>query len=264
MKQKISGIYKITNPSGRIYIGKSVNVVIRFQEHRSDPIKRKQRKKYVEPILNNSMIKYGPTNHFYEIIKECPVPELNFWEKHFILLFDTYNTKHGMNCTSGGDGGMAGVKLSEEHKKRIGDAQRGEKNHRWGKKMTPDQAEKHRVSLLGNKSTLGQKQSAETIAKRILKTKGLKRTSETIKRMSEANKGQIVTEEMKMKISEALKGVKHTFGRIQKKQKLILNMQYGIFYYGLKDASESIGISPLSLGRKLRGMFVNNTPLVYA
>ena len=57
----ISGIYKITSPSGKIYIGQSNNVKRRIVEHKS-------RSKKNNTKLYASLRKYGLNNHNVEIL----------------------------------------------------------------------------------------------------------------------------------------------------------------------------------------------------
>jgi group I intron endonuclease len=58
------GIYKITSPSGRIYIGQSINIKRRFKEYNSRLGKG-------QLLLNRSFLKYGVENHIFEIICFC-------------------------------------------------------------------------------------------------------------------------------------------------------------------------------------------------
>ena len=62
------GIYKITSPSGKVYIGQSVYIQKRFTEYRSLRNCRDQ------VILYKSLTKYGSDRHLFETIEEC-VPE---------------------------------------------------------------------------------------------------------------------------------------------------------------------------------------------
>ena len=99
------GIYKITNPKGKIYIGKSKDIKKRWNSyhklwHCSQQIK-----------LYNSLKKYSPSNHIFEVLELCNPEELNFRE---ILYIKKYNSvKKGLNLTHGGDGGEMS-KESEE------------------------------------------------------------------------------------------------------------------------------------------------------
>lgn len=83
------GIYKITSPSGRIYIGQSVNVQKRIKQYKRKECKG-QRK------LNNSFNKYGIDTHVFEIIEICEIEELNKRERYWQ---DFYKCLHkGLNC----------------------------------------------------------------------------------------------------------------------------------------------------------------------
>jgi group I intron endonuclease len=87
----IIGIYKITSPSGKIYIGQSTNIKKRFKHYKQLYNCKSQIKLY------RSLIKYSPENHKFEIIEECTLEQLNERERYFQ---DYYNTigKNGLNC----------------------------------------------------------------------------------------------------------------------------------------------------------------------
>jgi group I intron endonuclease len=84
------GIYKITSPSGKIYIGQSIDIERRFNGYKKRHCKS-------QPKLNRSFVKYKPENHKFEIIKECNVYELNDYERYYQ---DFYNvlSSNGLNC----------------------------------------------------------------------------------------------------------------------------------------------------------------------
>jgi group I intron endonuclease len=69
-----TGIYKITSPSGKIYIGQSINIVKRWNEHKLSKDNKK---------LHNSLRKYGSDSHIFEIIEECDTSSLNDRERFF-------------------------------------------------------------------------------------------------------------------------------------------------------------------------------------
>lgn len=77
------GIYKITNPKNKIYIGQSVNLEFRLNSYRSSSNKS-------QPRIFNSLKKYGVNNHFFEVIEECKICELNnrerYWQDHYDAL----------------------------------------------------------------------------------------------------------------------------------------------------------------------------------
>ena len=97
---KICGVYKITSPTGRIYIGKSVNIKSRICSYKT--LKCPTQKK-----LYASLKKWGWDAHKFEILIECKEKDLNKFEIKFIKEFKSYyqdNKNIGMNLTKGGDG----------------------------------------------------------------------------------------------------------------------------------------------------------------
>jgi len=91
-------IYKITSPSGKIYVGKTYDINKRLSDYR---YKRFNSKK---SIIRDSVNKYGWDNHIFEVIEECDESLLNEREIFWIKELDTYLTPNGMNLTKGGDG----------------------------------------------------------------------------------------------------------------------------------------------------------------
>jgi len=111
------GIYKITSPSGRIYIGQSVNIKQRFAYYKTC-IRTNQRK------LFNSIKKYGFENHVLEVVCECTIEELNTKERYYQELFDCVHS--GLNCDYVSTDTKKAYR-SEETRKKIGDFNRGTK-----------------------------------------------------------------------------------------------------------------------------------------
>lgn len=84
------GIYKITNPNNRIYIGQSCNLLQRQNTYKSGCSKN-QRKLY------NSIKKYGWDSHIFEILEYCEFNELNNRERYWQEYYDCIN-KNNLNC----------------------------------------------------------------------------------------------------------------------------------------------------------------------
>lgn len=121
----------------------------------------------------------------------------------------------------------------------------------------------------------------ETLSKASIKNWGSeeyrkKHKEATIKAMNNADIRQkiinslanrIHSEESKLKRSVAMKGRKNSVDVIKKisdaNKKIILNTLNGIFYFGLKEAADTIGIKEENLGQKLRGAKRNNTHFIY-
>lgn len=86
------GIYKITNPKRKVYIGQSINIERRFKQYLKSSLQ-----KYSQTKLYNSFKKYGLDSHTFEILEECNFEELNNKERFYQ---DKYNvlSKNGLNC----------------------------------------------------------------------------------------------------------------------------------------------------------------------
>jgi group I intron endonuclease len=101
------GIYKITNPKDKIYIGQSKVMEDRFKQYNNPSSSRVGRK------LLNSLNKYGIENHNIDILEECKFEELNEREIHYIRLYNS--VEEGLNIDSGGKN----YKRSKETKTKI-------------------------------------------------------------------------------------------------------------------------------------------------
>lgn len=90
-------IYKITSPTGKIYIGQTTNLKLRIRDYKSKSYKLKEKTKIL-----NSLRKYGFDNHIFEIIEQVDISLGDEREIYWINFYKSYNTTNGMNLTSGG------------------------------------------------------------------------------------------------------------------------------------------------------------------
>lgn len=198
---KICGIYKITSPSGKIYIGKSKNIKRRISEY-------KRNNHISQPKIYNSILKYGWSSHNFEIIHLCDESELNNLERFYIKKYNTFNTVHGLNLTEGGDY----TKMSNETKDKMKTI-RNERKFWLGKKHTEDSRLKMSRSKMGNKNMVGHKHSEETKIKLSNSHKGKRITEITRQKIINGLTGRKCSEETRIKIGNANKNKRH-FGRI--------------------------------------------------
>lgn len=107
---KTGFIYQITSPSGRIYIGQTVNLKNRISCYKTKGAKGQH-------ILDSSLKKYGWGNHELTILDEPEVKKLNDAEQFYISICKSYNCENpmGMNLTIGG-GGILGKKMTQQQK----------------------------------------------------------------------------------------------------------------------------------------------------
>lgn len=127
-------IYKITSPSGRIYIGKSKNIKKRIKDYKYQSKTRKS-------IIHDSIRGYGWDAHKIEIIEECADELLSEREIFWIKELKSYwldNKGVGMNMTRGGEAGGGSWIWDVERRKRQSDKFRGEGGTFYGKKHTEE------------------------------------------------------------------------------------------------------------------------------
>jgi group I intron endonuclease len=84
------GIYKIISPTGRVYIGQSIDLEARQKIYARRGCKNQVR-------LYASLVKYGFSKHIFEVVEECKVEELNVRERHWQDIYDVLS-ENGLNC----------------------------------------------------------------------------------------------------------------------------------------------------------------------
>jgi len=221
------GIYKITSPSKKVYIGQSVNIKRRFLDYKKS-LKKQQIK------LFNSIKKYGYENHTFEVIEECNIELLNERERYWQ---DFYNcVENGLNCRLTKTNDKSGI-LSKETIEKL-------KNKDFS-------------YLKGN-----------SFRKDILHTEEIKQQIKNtlIKNSKKDNYVNGMTG--KFGVLNPFYGKKHSNEslekmRIKPNSKIILNLENGIFYESIKEASNTYGINYSTLKDKLnnRRGIRNNTNL---
>jgi len=149
------GIYKITSPSGKVYIGQSVNIETR-KEHYSNI-----KKCIKQPRIYNSLKKYGWEAHIFEIIEECTLEQLDERETfHKQQVIHEHGWDKALFCNLiDGKGGHK----SEETKQKLSKILSG----RYVSQQTKDLISKNKIGKkysqqtkdLMSKSALGKKKS---------------------------------------------------------------------------------------------------------
>lgn len=135
----MTGIYKILSPSGKVYIGQSIDIKGRWRRHKS---------LLDTTFLANSLKKYGFDNHFFSVIHELPddvqKDVLTTYEQLYIDLYKDC----GISLLNSRDAGLAGrpnevtrrllslvhtgKKHSEDHKRNNSEAKKGDKCYMFG------------------------------------------------------------------------------------------------------------------------------------
>jgi len=124
------GIYKITSPNNKVYIGQSTNIEKRFKTYLHLHCKN-QRKLYF------SLLKYGVDKHKFEIIEECGENVLLERETYWKEFYNILNIP-SLCCRIDGRGG----RLSEETNIKI-------RLSKLGTKMSNESSLKKREKMIG-------------------------------------------------------------------------------------------------------------------
>jgi len=169
-----SGIYKITNPEGKVYIGCTSDLERRIKDYERGNIR-------TQPLILQSWRKYGWGSHTFEILEYTK--DLILKEKYYIKKYDSYYK--GLNGNRGGNGvkkhtlntrlkmsiagkknkgkrvisHRKGKKVSEEHKLNISMGRKGIPSHRKGKRIS----EEHRLNISKGKKGLPNPKNAKPI-----------------------------------------------------------------------------------------------------
>lgn len=145
------GIYTITSPSGRVYVGQSIDIERRFSEYRRSGSVRKQTR------LAASFAKYGADTHVFCILQECAEDALSDMERQWQERLDACGIK-GLNCRLVAASDKTG-KFSEFSRQRMSEKQRGKENPNFGKRGTE-------TSCFGRKRTEDERQAISGFQRR--------------------------------------------------------------------------------------------------
>jgi group I intron endonuclease len=164
---KMTGVYKITSPSNRIYVGSSISINDRLTNYRNGHLQY-QRK------LNASFNKYTTKAHTFELLEICCKENVRQRERFHCLKYDVLG-EFGLNLKIPHENDGYGS-VSEETRKKLSEARTGEKNAMYGKigELSPNfgkkgsEEKRRKLSLANSKEKhplYGKKHSEETIKK---------------------------------------------------------------------------------------------------
>ncbi len=175
------GIYKITSPTKKIYIGQSCDILKRFYIYKKLHCKK-------QTHLYNSFLKYGIDKHKFEILTICKEEELNNLEEKYSKDFKSTDREYGLNLRKCG----LQNKHSQESKLKMSLSSLGKRKSEQARlKMS----ETRKEICKEYKFFLGKKHSEKSKIKMSLAKKG----------KPSKRKGIKLTEDCKKKISETLK-----------------------------------------------------------
>jgi group I intron endonuclease len=219
-----SGVYKITNPKGEIYIGRSKNLTEREKKYINGKIKN-------QPLIYESISMYGWDKHTFDIIELCPIEDLNKREKYWIKYYNSYNS--GLNKNLGGGGPIAHttntrVKMSLAKKDNLSES------HINAIRKANSTPKPHITTLLKNQPS---------------HFSGKTHTLESRKKMSLAKKGKTYEEIYGIEQAKDMKKKKS----LPRKGKSILCINEDKIFSSIREAATYYSISENSIGNILLG-----------
>lgn len=232
------GIYSITSPIGKVYVGQSWNIKKRHYYYTNAHNCREQ------VGLSRSIAKHGWNNHNVKVLAELPEDiTQKALDEHEIFCIDQFRAANiaMLNMKDGGSHGRQsaesirktqearkkqppptlGKKFSEESKKRMSAWQ-------IGRKMSPEAIEKVRIYNLGRKHTEQAKANMKAAQAQMNTWEGRKHKEESKQKQSLAKIGNKIN---------------------NKKTKRI---DTGEIFDSLIDAANSIGIKAATLSARIR------------
>lgn len=234
------GIYAITNPNGRVYIGQSKDISRRFREYKSgkDHGYRLQRR------LNRSFKKHGIDKHEFDIIEFCTIEELNKRERHWQEFFNVLG-EYGLNCKYQNSDDKP-VEFSECTRKKMSESRKGVVPWNKGIPRTEEQKLEHSLKVKG----------------KIPWNKGIKTGIEP------PNKGKPMSEEQKHKLYLANKGRPAwnkgiSSGLTPPNAKKVIDTETQEVFNSVREAADKYNINSGYLRGMLRGDKRNKTNLKY-
>lgn len=277
------GIYKITSPSDKVYIGQSINIKKRFATYRRLDCKN-------QSMLYRSFVKYGVENHIFEILEECSIEFLNERERYYQDLFLIKNKTLNCKLTNTNDKSgflsnetklkislsnkgkkrtkehieimrlnSLGIKMSEETKLKISNANKGRVSPMLNKKHSEET--KKILKLNNPKYWAGKERSFETKIKISKKLTGIKHSEQTKKNMSINNSKYWLGKSFSIEHINKLKTSK--IGKPSNSRKILIDLNTGVFYESVREASKLYNIKETTLVMQLKGYNKNKTNLRY-
>ena len=158
-----SGIYKITNPEGKSYVGFTKDLKQRETHYKNlnCPSQR---------LVYESIINHGWDNHIFDII-EYTSEDLDVREVYWIEHLNTYND--GLNLNKGGGGPKTHTQETRDKISKIGKSNKGKRanSHRKGKTLSKEHCLNMSLGSKGKPSHRKGKTIPDEVKMKISKTK---------------------------------------------------------------------------------------------
>ncbi len=203
-----SGVYVITAPSGRQYVGSAVHFGTRWSVHKHHLRAGTHHSRKLQAAWN----KYGDRLQFSKLLV-CAREHVVMYEQ---LAIDALRPALNVAPMAGSS---LGYRHTEETKARFDERKKAARNTpaclaahaaRRGVPLSDEHKAKVQAAKIGVKRSdavrasmaaaqMGKKQSADTIEKRVSKLRGVPRPAHVVEAIAAAHRGRVVSEEQKAK-----------------------------------------------------------------
>lgn len=201
------GIYEIRNQkNAKCYIGSSINPRKRWQKH----LWALRHGRHCNPHLQAAFGRYGEVAFSFAILESAKSEQLLEREQYYL---DTRSPEYNIAPTAGSP---LGRPCGPETRRKMSEAQKGERNPNYGKRVQHSKETRRKISMAvsGKRHpNYGKHHSEETKRKMSLAHTGERNANygkhpseEARSRMREAHKGKCFSAEHCRKISEGLIG----------------------------------------------------------
>ena len=234
----LCGIYKISSPTGKIYIGQSKNLEKRFSDYKraNCPQQRK---------LFNSFYKYGFSNHIIEIIEICEVQNLDCRERYWQDFYNVRDRELGLNCVL--------VACGDKKEERF-PSYKTEKLKAVKRKVVDERCGSTPLGTKGRKLT-----EFERFKLSVSKGKYSEEDKQNI--LDSFKEGDLEKRYLAVHKKTTTSLPKNE--RLANNAKIILDTQTGVFYYGIKDLANLYNLNYEIIKSRLNGKLRNNTQFTY-
>ncbi len=207
---KICGIYIICHiPTGRAYIGSSINVGARLKMHFSDL----RRKKHHSPHLQRVFDRHPVESFTWAILETCEPLELRSIEIKWLLEMQPFfNCMRAVNPSLITHSEKTREKLRAAHAEILATCGYPKHDEQWNERiaishigMKASDVARAKMSVSAKKRGMAHLHSAEARAKSGDSQRGIPKSQSHREALSAAHKGYDMPESQKQKISDALK-----------------------------------------------------------
>jgi len=187
-KKIIKGVYCLTSPRGKRYVGIGVGkfgIEDRWEKYRSLNCKG-------QVYLYNALKKYGPENFKYEVILETDdAANAERSEMYLIDVWNLQDSRFGYNIDAGGNSGKLNQKLSKETIEKRTKTRKDNGVVPWNKDLKNPYSKEtlEKMSTSRTPKLIGQKRTEET--KQKLRKPKPPRSKEHCENLSKSHMGQI-------------------------------------------------------------------------